>query len=71
MSILIKIILLTLDPQAIILGGSIAKSYDLFKNSMYDNLKDFPYPKSAEKIQILTSDLHNIGILGAGALCID
>lgn len=67
---LVKIILLVLDPQAIIFGGSITRSFDLFKDSMYANLKDFPYPKSIEKIQILTSELDNIGILGAGALCI-
>lgn len=69
-SVLVKVILLILDPQAIIFGGSISKSFDLFKDSMYENLKDFPYPKSVDKIQILTSDLHNIGILGAGALCV-
>lgn len=68
-SVLVKVILLILDPQAIIFGGSIAQSFKLFEKSMYDNLKDFPYPKSVEKIKILTSDLNNIGILGAGALC--
>jgi len=69
-AVLVKIILLVLDPQAIIFGGSITRSFDLFEESMYDNLKDFPYPKSVEKIHILTSDLDNIGILGAGALCV-
>lgn len=70
MSVLVKIILLILDPQAIIFGGSISQSFDLFRGAMYENLKDFPYPKSVRKIQVLTSDLHNIGILGAGALCV-
>lgn len=69
-SMLVKIILLVLDPEAIIFGGSITRSFDLFKDSMYENLKDFPYPKSVEKIKILTSELDNVGILGAGALCI-
>ncbi len=68
MAVLVKIILLVLDPQAIIFGGSITQSFDLFKDSMYKHLEDFPYPKSIEKIKILTSDLNNIGILGAGAL---
>ncbi|MDD4777284.1 MAG: ROK family protein [Fermentimonas sp.] len=68
-SVLVKIILLILDPEAIIFGGSIAQSFKLFEKSMYDNLKDFPYPKSVERIKILTSELNNIGILGAGALC--
>ncbi|MDR2815452.1 MAG: ROK family protein [Proteiniphilum sp.] len=70
-SVLVKIILLILDPQAIIFGGSISQSFDLFRESMYENLKDFPYPKSVDKIRILTSDLHNTGILGAGALCVN
>lgn len=71
LAILVKIILLVLDPQAIIFGGSISQSFDLFEQSMLDGLKDFPYPKSVEKIQILTSDLQNIGILGAAALCVE
>lgn len=69
-AVLVKIILLVLDPQAIIFGGSISRSFDLFKDSMYNYLKDFPYPQSIDKIQILTSELDNIGILGAGALCV-
>lgn len=69
-AVLVKIILLVLDPQAIIFGGSISRSYDLFSDSMNHYLKDFPYAQSIEKIQILTSELDNIGILGAGALCI-
>lgn len=71
MAVLVKIILLVLDPQAIIFGGSISQSFDLFERAMFENLKDFPYPKSVENIQIMTSDLKNIGILGAGALCIE
>ena len=70
-SVLIKIILLILDPQAIIFGGSIVKLFELFRDTMIKNLKDFPYSKTIEKIKILTSDLNNIGVLGAGALCIE
>lgn len=70
LSVLVKTILLVLDPQAIIFGGSISQSFDLFKDSIFENLMDFPYPKSVDNIIIVTSDLNNIGILGAGALCI-
>lgn len=68
---LVKIISLILDPQAIIFGGSISQSFGLFEKSMYEGLKDYPYPKSIEKLHILTSELKNVGVLGAGALCID
>lgn len=71
MAALVKIISLILDPQAIIFGGSISQSFGLFEKSMYEGLNDYPYPKSIEKLHILTSELKNVGILGAGALCID
>lgn len=70
MSALIKVILLIVDPQAIIFGGSITQSYKFFEKSMYDNLKDFPYPNSVDKLKILTSNLKNMGVLGAGSLCV-
>ena len=68
---LVKIIMLVLDPQAIIFGGSIAKSFDLFSASIFSNISDFPYPKSIENIRILASDQSDSGILGAGALCMN
>lgn len=67
---LVKIIVLTIDPQAIIFGGSIANASKFFEKSMYENLKNFPYPNSIKKLKIYTSELKNIGILGAGALCL-
>lgn len=71
MSVLVKMIMLTIDPEAIIFGGSIAKSFHLFSKAMYEGLKDFTYPKSVERLKILTSELQNTGVLGAGALCVD
>lgn len=70
-SVLIKTILLVIDPQAIIFCGSIAQSFNLFDKSMYENLKNFSYPNSVKKIKVLVSELQSIGVLGAGALCIE
>lgn len=69
-AMLVKYILLIIDPQAIIFGGSISQSYNLFKESMYEGLQNFPYPNSVKKLKILTSDLQNAGVLGAAALCV-
>ena len=69
-AMLVKYILLIIDPQAIIFGGSISQSYNLFKESMYEGLQNFPYPNSVKKLKILTSDLQNTGVLGAAALCV-
>lgn len=68
---LIKIIVLVLDPEAVIFGGSISQSFDLFEKTIKESLKDFPYPKSIEKLKIMVSEQKDCGILGAGSLCID
>ena len=67
---LIKLIVLTLDPEAVIFGGSIAGSFDLFHESIRANFGDFSYPKSLEKLLIMASEQKDCGILGAGSLCI-
>lgn len=69
LSELIKLIVLVLDPEAVIFGGSIAKSFDFFGDAIRANLADFPYPKSIEKLRILASDSNNSGVLGAASLC--
>mgnify|MGYP004641707207 FL=1 len=69
LSELIKLIVLVLDPEAVIFGGSIAKSFDFFGDAIRANLADFPYPKSIEKLQILASDSNDSGVLGAASLC--
>lgn len=69
LSELIKLIVLVLDPEAVIFGGSIAKSFDFFGDAIRANLVDFPYPKSIEKLQILASDSNDSGVLGAASLC--
>ena len=68
---LIKAIVLVLDPQAIIFGGSISNSYNLFEKSVNNSLKDFPYPKSIEKLKIIVSTQSESGILGAASLCVN
>ena len=65
---LVKTIVLTIDPQAIIFGGAISKSLNFFEKSMYCHLNDFPYPNLIKKLKVLQSELDNIGILGAVAL---
>ena len=69
LSELIKLIVLVLDPEAVIFGGSIAKSFDFFGDAIRANLADFPYPKSIDKLQILASDSNDSGVLGAASLC--
>lgn len=63
-----KSILYNYDPEAIILGGSVSKSYPFFKESMMDELDDFVYPNTLNNLIIEVSDKEHIAILGAAAL---
>jgi glucokinase len=65
---LIKAVLFTYDPQAIVLGGSIARAFNFFSEKMYESLKRFPYPETVERIAILSSQTEDVALLGAAAL---
>lgn len=65
---LIQVILFTYDPQIIILGGSITNAYKFFKESMIDNLQNFPYPEIIKKLKIEISRDPDIALLGAVSL---
>jgi glucokinase len=67
----LMIIMLAVDPEAIILGGSVSRSFSLFEKEMREKMKSFPYRKILERIVIETSDQPQIAILGAAALYYD
>ena len=64
----ISAIILTIDPEIIILGGSVSIAFKYFRNSMESVLKNFPYQNSIRKIKIVESTLNHVSILGAAAL---
>lgn len=64
----LKSVVYTYDPEAIVLGGSLSKAYDLFKNAMHASLLDFTYPESIKRLKIYQSQNENITLLGAAAL---
>ncbi len=59
----ITILSRTLDPSVIVLGGSVAKSFNLFKKAMCVELKD-----NNIKTKILVETNMNIALLGAYSL---
>ena len=67
----IKMIMFALDPHAIVLGGSVSKSWKYFETSLSKSINDFAYQKSAARIRIEVSDRKFIAILGAAALYYD
>lgn len=65
---LVKNILYTLAPEAIVFGGSIRKAFPYFKDSMFETLDSFLYPSVKENLKIVISELDETGISGAVAL---
>ena len=57
------------DPGIVIIGGSIANSFDLFYESMDSTLRKYICPVPAEKTRVVKALLgDNAGFIGAGAL---
>ncbi|MEQ9425756.1 MAG: ROK family protein [Cyclobacteriaceae bacterium] len=67
----INAILYSIDPEVIIIGGSVSKSFEFFKDAMYDQLKEFAYAPVVDCLTIKVSDNPKISVLGAGALLFD
>lgn len=65
----IKIVVLSVDPEMIVFGGSVASAHALFEESMHESLKDFIYPNSIKRLKIHFSELKNPGLFGAASLC--
>lgn len=64
----IKTILYALDPEKIIIGGSIVQSSPYFDAGLKESLSTFAYKKTLENIEIIYSETPNTAILGAAAL---
>jgi glucokinase len=65
----IKAILYMFAPEAIILGGSISKSFPFFRKSMEFSLESFAYQSQIQNLKIEVSNQNGIALLGAASLC--
>lgn len=64
----IKIILYAIDPEKIIIGGSIVASSPFFDAALKKSISSFSYKKTLQNIEIMYSSNPNTAILGAAAL---
>jgi glucokinase len=64
-------ILYALDPEVIIMGGSVSQAYPLFQEAMWKQLQTFPYRSVLANLKIEVSDNPDVAVLGAGALVLD
>lgn len=68
---LIQTILFSYGPQAIILGGSLSKSFKYFKGGMQASLSEFPHQNVLDSTFIDVSENAAIPVLGASSLLMD
>jgi glucokinase len=64
----LKSILYAYDPEIIILGGSVSKSFEFFRDAMYQAMQNFAFSNVLLNLKIEVSDLENSAIFGAAAL---
>jgi glucokinase len=67
----LKTIVYAVDPEIIVLGGSIAGSFTLFEAGMWEKLGTLVYHKTLENLKIEVSETPHAAILGAAALYFD
>lgn len=61
-------ILFVIDPQIIVIGGSVAQSYHLFSDALWKELENFPYQVVIKNLKIVPSQLENAALFGAAHL---
>jgi glucokinase len=64
-------LLMMIDPQLIVIGGSVANSYDLFIDSVWQNLADFPYQSVVNNLVLEKSTQEDSALLGAAHLYLE
>ena len=67
----ISMVINSIDPEIVVLGGSISKSYMFFKRTMFMSLKKYSYNQVYKNIKIKPSKIKNAGVLGAVSLFFD
>lgn len=65
---LVKYLLHTVSPDAILFGGSIKDAFPFFADSMYKVLNTFPYKRILNNLHIDKSSMDDVAILGAAAV---
>ncbi|QUE32208.1 ROK family protein [Francisella philomiragia] len=72
LGVAIKSIMYTLDPEVIIIAGSIMSAREYFEKTMWDEIKTFAFTQSAKKIKIEWSETEgDFQVFGAAAVYLD
>ena len=64
----IKVLLYTLDPEVVFLGGSVSKAFEFFKATMMREINTFEFRHILQQFSVIPNQTSNIALLGAAAL---
>lgn len=68
---LLRMVTYVLAPEAFVIGGSVANSWDLLEKTIREDMDSkFLAPMISKKIDLVRAELDNAGLYGAAALCI-
>ena len=67
---LLRIVMYILAPEAFVIGGSVANSWDLLEKPLREEVDKFLVPMISSKVELVPAQLDNAGLYGAAALCI-
>jgi len=67
---LFRIVMYVLAPEAFIVGGSVANSWDLLEKPLREEVNNFLVPMISKNVDLVRAELDNAGLYGAAALCI-
>jgi glucokinase len=67
---LIRAVMYILAPEAFVIGGSIANSWDLLEKPLRKEVDKFLVPMISDSTDLIKAELDNAGLYGAAALCI-
>jgi glucokinase len=64
----IKIVAHILSPEAVVLGGSVSKSFHLFEAGMWESISRFPYRNVVDQLVVETVHDPHLAVKGAASL---
>ena len=68
---LLRLVTYVLSPEAFVIGGSVANSWDLLEKPIREDLNSkFLAPMISKEVDLVRAELDNAGLYGAAALCI-
>lgn len=65
---LMKAVLFTYDPEAIVIGGGIASAFAFYQHAMYKAMQTFPYAETVKRVKVFVTEVEDVALLGASAL---